>query len=106
MFILFNDCFVFVFCFLCVGHTNTKHKHKQMLQDELTMCEEVLDIEPNSKWALLTSAVLIRALDARESPVKEQKKRCDEIFEKLIKLDTDRKNYYLDVKDALLTQFN
>ena len=68
-----------------------------MLKDELTMCEEVLELEPNSKWALLTSAVLIRALDARE-PVDNQKERCHNIFDKLVCLDTDRKNYYIDVK--------
>ena len=77
-----------------------------MLKDELTMCEQVLELEPNSKWALLTSAVLIRALDARGEPVDKQKERCEKIFEKLVQLDTDRKNYYLDVKDTLLAQFN
>lgn len=62
------------------------------LQTQLESCKNLLEYEPDSKWALLTSALLMRAIDSQKYHDKSL-----EYLEKLQKVDILRENYYRDM---------
>ncbi|XP_054747210.1 geranylgeranyl transferase type-2 subunit alpha [Anastrepha obliqua] len=62
------------------------------LRSQLESCESLLEYEPDSKWTLLTSALLMRAIDPQEYHTKSL-----ENLEKLQKVDALRNNYYSDM---------
>ncbi|CAD6995617.1 geranylgeranyl transferase type-2 subunit alpha [Ceratitis capitata] len=62
------------------------------LQSQLESCESLLEYEPDSKWTLLTSALLMHAIDAQKYHNKSL-----ENLEKLQKVDALRENYYKDL---------
>ncbi|XP_067643900.1 geranylgeranyl transferase type-2 subunit alpha [Eurosta solidaginis] len=62
------------------------------LQSQLESCQSLLEYEPDSKWTLLTSALLMRAIDPKQYHDESLK-----YVEKLQKVDGLRKNYYSDM---------
>ncbi|XP_017081769.2 geranylgeranyl transferase type-2 subunit alpha [Drosophila eugracilis] len=62
------------------------------LQTQLQSCLDLLEFEPDSKWTLLTSALLMRAIDV--SPNHE---KSLEHLVKLEKVDALREGYYKDL---------
>uniref|UniRef100_A0A6P4EBP6 Geranylgeranyl transferase type-2 subunit alpha n=1 Tax=Drosophila rhopaloa TaxID=1041015 RepID=A0A6P4EBP6_DRORH len=62
------------------------------LQTQLQSCLELLEFEPDSKWTLLTSALLMRAIDASANHQKSL-----EHLAKLEKVDALREGYYKDL---------
>jgi len=79
--------------------------------------QELLSIEPDCKWALLTSSILHagiqtcqRALGHQpdEQATAEQQQTTNEedaaVFDRLIQLDPMRTNYYKDVREKFITQ--
>jgi len=62
---------------------------EDVLEEELESVKELLELEPNSKWALLTLVKLLSKLGNREDEVIE-------VLEKLKDIDVFRKEYYLD----------
>lgn len=63
-----------------------------VLQDELDSCMKLLDLEPDSKWTLLTSVLLMQAID--------RQKYQDDTFSKLsqlIHVDPHRSGYFRDL---------
>lgn len=71
------------------------------LEEELNMCSDLLQTEPNCKWALLTSGVLILALERSNKEMSHAKRGLRELFLEVIQLDFMRKGYYLDMLKAL-----
>ena len=62
-----------------------------VLEEELANCEELLELEPGSKWTNFTKAMLLKTMDAREN--------FDEIvktLEELKSIDSLRSKYYED----------
>ncbi|KAH8418475.1 hypothetical protein KR009_004817 [Drosophila setifemur] len=62
------------------------------LRTQLQSCLDLLEFEPDSKWTLLTSALLMRAIDASANH-----KKSLEHLAKLEKVDALREGYYKDL---------
>ncbi|XP_065364443.1 geranylgeranyl transferase type-2 subunit alpha [Calliphora vicina] len=69
------------------------------LKSQLESCESLLEYEPDSKWCLLTSALLMRAID---SSAYHQKSL--EHLKKLQLVDPLRENYYKDLASKWILQ--
>jgi len=72
---------------------------KKVLREELDNCEQLLELEPESKWTNYTKAMLMKALDSD--------KYFDEIisiYDNLKTIDSLRKNYYEDQKSKLIIE--
>mmetsp|Transcript_10169 Transcript_10169/g.20685 ORF Transcript_10169/g.20685 Transcript_10169/m.20685 type:complete len:424 (+) Transcript_10169:183-1454(+) len=82
------------------------------LAEEVRSCEEILEIEPEAKWPMLTLARLLE-MQAGRPKVKAQssggqlaaqlKGRASGLYEKLTDLDYMRAGYYKDAAAALLS---
>ncbi|XP_053695035.1 geranylgeranyl transferase type-2 subunit alpha [Sabethes cyaneus] len=64
-----------------------------VLKNQLDSCQQLLEYEPESKWTLLTAALLMKAIDrsAHHSEILEY-------LDKLQTVDPMRKGYYRDLK--------
>lgn len=70
-----------------------------VLQEQLENARQLVEIEPDSKWPLLTTALLMSAL--------QDPKFANEtlaVLDTLIKVDPYRKNYYEDLKSKLIIE--
>lgn len=65
-----------------------------VLKSQLSDCNELLELEPDSKWTLLTSALLMRAINRTD---KEYHQKSLEILQKLQTIDQLRVGYYKDL---------
>uniref|UniRef100_A0A182WGG1 Geranylgeranyl transferase type-2 subunit alpha n=1 Tax=Anopheles minimus TaxID=112268 RepID=A0A182WGG1_9DIPT len=63
-----------------------------VLKAQLASCKELLEYEPDSKWTLLTAALLMKAIDRRG-----YYETIREHLSKLETVDALRKGYYLDL---------
>ncbi|XP_033245482.1 geranylgeranyl transferase type-2 subunit alpha [Drosophila miranda] len=70
------------------------------LQTQLQSCFDLLEYEPDSKWTLLTSALLMRAIDATANH-----ERSLEHLVELEKVDALRKGYYKDLAACWTLEF-
>jgi len=71
----------------------------KVLREELDNCEQLLELEPESKWTNYTKAMLMKALDSN--------KYFDDIlniYERLKSIDPMRKHYYEDQKSKLIIE--
>ncbi|XP_021703016.1 geranylgeranyl transferase type-2 subunit alpha [Aedes aegypti] len=64
----------------------------EVLKAQLANCEHLLEYEPDSKWTLLTAALLMKAIDRSGNHAK-----ILENLEKLQTVDPMRKGYYQDM---------
>ncbi|XP_075145296.1 rab geranylgeranyltransferase subunit alpha [Haematobia irritans] len=71
----------------------------EQLKMQLESCESLLEYEPDSKWCLLTSALLMRSIDSLEYHDKSL-----EYLKKLQKVDQLRENYYKDLASKWILQ--
>uniref|UniRef100_A0A7G3AW09 Geranylgeranyl transferase type-2 subunit alpha n=1 Tax=Lutzomyia longipalpis TaxID=7200 RepID=A0A7G3AW09_LUTLO len=62
------------------------------LKEQLESCSQLLEFEPDSKWTLLTAALLMRAIDR-----KAYHTRALEYMRKLQEVDSLRRGYYQDL---------
>lgn len=65
---------------------------KEVLRNQLDSCNQLLEYEPDSKWTLLTAALLMRSLDRFE--YQSETLNC---LKKLQKVDELRRGYYADL---------
>ncbi|XP_022690373.1 geranylgeranyl transferase type-2 subunit alpha-like [Varroa jacobsoni] len=70
-----------------------------VLQEQLENANSLIEMEPDSKWPLLTAAMLMSAL---QDPVYLQKTLG--LMDKLAHVDPFRKNYYRDLKSKLIIE--
>ncbi|KAG4070033.1 hypothetical protein HA402_013693 [Bradysia odoriphaga] len=70
------------------------------LQGQLKSCQELLEYEPDSKWTLLTAALLMRAIDR-----KQYHSVTLDHLQKLIAADPLRTGYYLDMSNKWNIEF-
>lgn len=71
------------------------------LQWQLESTEQIIEMEPDSKWPLLTSVILLNAM--KPEPCHTRKY---EALDKLEEVDPYRKHYYDDLKSKLLIEDN
>lgn len=71
------------------------------LQWQLDSTEQIIEMEPDSKWPLLTSVILLNAL--KPDPCHTRKY---EALDKLREVDPYRKSYYDDLKSKFLIEDN
>uniref|UniRef100_A0A1I8PGS3 Geranylgeranyl transferase type-2 subunit alpha n=1 Tax=Stomoxys calcitrans TaxID=35570 RepID=A0A1I8PGS3_STOCA len=71
----------------------------EQLKTQLESCESLLEYEPDSKWCLLTSALLMRSIDSHQYHDKSL-----EYLKKLQKVDQLRENYYKDLASKWILQ--
>lgn len=76
-------------------------RSKGRLETELVMCDELLEEEQDSKWALLTKVFLLEELAKDEGANPTRLVPAIEILERLPSLDALRANFYLDYKAKL-----
>ncbi|CEP03270.1 Geranylgeranyl transferase type-2 subunit alpha [Plasmodiophora brassicae] len=84
---------------LCVQHPDIA-----CLEKQLSIMDELLDLEPNCKWALLTSVRLLSELCRLDRTRSVPKRRIGDIFNRLPVLDPQRKTYYRDLCDRICVQ--
>ncbi|KAH8295243.1 hypothetical protein KR018_009089 [Drosophila ironensis] len=70
------------------------------LQAQLKSCLDLLEFEPDSKWTLLTSALLMRAIDVSSNHEQSLKHLV-----KLEKVDALRQGYYRDLAARWVLEF-
>lgn len=63
-----------------------------VLVEQLKSCDELLEYEPDSKWTLLTAALLMRSIDR-----KQYHSKSIEYLKKLETVDSLRMGYYRDL---------
>ncbi|KAL0224954.1 hypothetical protein RCL1_002866 [Eukaryota sp. TZLM3-RCL] len=66
----------------------------QLLYISLSIISDVLDLEPSSKWTLLSKAIIIERISNKINTKQFINTTLQEIFSKLIEIDPDRINYY------------
>lgn len=79
----------------------SKSACKDVLKRELEMCSELLQLEPDNKWCILTTLTLSQAVDPAS--------HCDKIldyFDRLIKKDPYRSGYYMDRRSKFIAQLS
>ncbi|KAI8384049.1 hypothetical protein BD560DRAFT_384788 [Blakeslea trispora] len=76
----------------------------QLLKDEIETVCELLEIEPESAWALQTLVHFLNQLQLRSQQEDSDKTRAEmiDILDKLIEIDSDRKHRYEDQKTKIL----
>jgi len=72
------------------NNTQTDPASRKLLERELHMCQELLQIEPNSDWTILTSVFLMMRLGGYEEQVVKNLKL-------LVSIDPLRTNFYEDL---------
>jgi len=72
---------------------------RQVLQQELENCNQLLDLEPESKWTLYTKASLMSALDSQK-----HHKEILEILDQLVEIDYLRKGFYKDLRSKIVIE--
>uniref|UniRef100_A0A1B0B1P7 Geranylgeranyl transferase type-2 subunit alpha n=1 Tax=Glossina palpalis gambiensis TaxID=67801 RepID=A0A1B0B1P7_9MUSC len=87
--IFHDDIYYFQALVSCTAYTDDVLDE---LKAHLQMCENLLEYEPDSKWTLLTSALLMRAIDSQKYHLKALN-----YLEKLQTVDNLRENYYKDL---------
>ncbi len=62
------------------------------------MCQELLDMEPDAKWPMLTKARILRALGQwiGDDDGASHEAAAQELYEVLQQVDPARKGYYVD----------
>lgn len=65
----------------------------EILTSELVICRELLQLEPDNKWCLLSTLQLLEAIDPMLHHVE-----ILNLFDKLVSTDPYRKGYYLDLR--------
>ena len=89
---------------MAVTSNSNGNGNRSLIDSELAACEELLEEEPNAKWALLASITLIKAqlqMDEEKQQrhhEEEQQEQRKQLIRKrialLIELDADRSDYY------------
>jgi len=72
---------------------------KEVLEEELENCRQLLELEPDSKWTNHTKAMLMRALDSSLHFA-----NILDTLDKLKIVDPLRKNYYEDLKSKIFLE--
>ncbi|XP_018307477.1 geranylgeranyl transferase type-2 subunit alpha [Mycetomoellerius zeteki] len=79
---------------------NKQNSNDKQLNEQLKSYNQLSEMEPNNKWALLTSTLLMKKIDFN--------KFYNDILNNLLalsKIDSLRKNYYKDLRSKFLAEY-
>jgi len=76
-------------------------KTKTVLQQALSNCQELLELEPDSKWTLYTKLLIQLNLDSRANH-----QEVVEGLTRLASIDPSRRNFYTDTATRLRTEYS
>uniref|UniRef100_A0A9J7YLT9 Geranylgeranyl transferase type-2 subunit alpha n=1 Tax=Cyprinus carpio carpio TaxID=630221 RepID=A0A9J7YLT9_CYPCA len=88
-----------VACVCVCGRSELSVEKSSVLQAELQSCNQLLELEPQNKWCLLTIILLMRALD----PLGHEKETLAH-FQTLKEVDPMRSSYYSDLCSKFLIE--
>ena len=71
----------------------------RVLEEELENCNQLIELEPDSKWPNYTKAMIMKTLDC-----KKYLKEIIQTLERLESIDKMRRNYYKDQKSKLIIE--
>ena len=71
----------------------------RVLEEELENCNQLIELEPDSKWPNYTKAMIMKTLDC-----KKYLKEIIQTLERLESIDKMRRNYYQDQKSKLIIE--
>uniref|UniRef100_A0A8C1JE84 Geranylgeranyl transferase type-2 subunit alpha n=1 Tax=Cyprinus carpio TaxID=7962 RepID=A0A8C1JE84_CYPCA len=86
-------------CVCICGRSELSVEKSSVLQAELQSCNQLLELEPQNKWCLLTIILLMRALD----PLGHEKETLAH-FQTLKEVDPMRSTYYSDLCSKFLIE--
>jgi len=72
---------------------------EKVLLEELDNCQQLLELEPDSKWPTFTLVMIMKTLDSQK-----YFNEILELFEKLAEIDFMRRNYYQDMKSKFIIE--
>ena len=70
---------------------------EQLLKEEMENCRQLLDLEPDSKWTMLTLALIAQSVD----PV-EHRDEILSLYDRLQTVDPKRRRYYADQRSRFV----
>ena len=73
---------------------------RRVLEEELGNCEQLLELEPESKWPHYTRALIMLALDSRH-----HHQEIVSCLERLQEVDPLRRRYYQDQRSKLIIEY-
>jgi len=76
-------------------------KTKIVLKQALDNCNQLLELEPESKWTLFTKTLILQALDSQANH-----QEIIASLSKLEEIDSPRKNYYSDFSHRVKTEYS
>lgn len=71
-----------------------------VMMEELDACRQLLEFDPDSKWTLLTSALLMQTIDRHQFETETV-----HTLDSLVELDYQRGNYYKDLRSRLVLEY-
>ena len=70
---------------------------EQLLKEEMENCRQLLDLEPDSKWTMLTLALIAQSVDPEE-----HREEILSLYDKLQTVDAKRRRYYADQRSKFV----
>eukprot|EP00298_Acanthocystis_sp_HF-20_P019106 c22368_g1_i1.p1 GENE.c22368_g1_i1~~c22368_g1_i1.p1 ORF type:complete len:340 (-),score=113.75 c22368_g1_i1:28-1026(-) len=83
---------------------NRRNKLVQLIRNELATCDELIGLEPDSKWPILTKVFLLLTLSGWNESDKSEISGLKDYLEKLKEIDSLRSAYYQDLVATIGTQ--
>ncbi len=72
---------------------------RQVMESELANCDELLELEPDSKWTLYTKVLIMKAIGADK-----YHQSILDAYTKLCTVDPYRKGYYMDQRSKVVAE--
>lgn len=76
----------------------------EVLTREITRCRDLLEEEPQCKWAILSLAMMLATHQSESKSSQQSNQERAELFAQLRSIDPQRAQYYTHMQKSLTTQ--